>query len=101
MGSGETRLGAGKLDLALRRLRQLFRPRVEVTKPPANIRVDRDVPVKMRDGVTLRVNLHRPEGEGPLPVILSAHPYGKDKIPARSRSGRGSISNTICFRSPT
>jgi hypothetical protein len=37
----------------------------------------------MRDGVTLRVNLYRPEGPGPFPVILCAHPYGKDNVPKR------------------
>ncbi|HEY0778212.1 MAG TPA: CocE/NonD family hydrolase [Gemmatirosa sp.] len=42
----------------------------------------------MRDGVTLRVNVFRPEGGGGHPVIMSAHPYGKDRIAARSRSGR-------------
>jgi predicted acyl esterase len=42
----------------------------------------------VRDGTTLRVNVFRPYGDAPVPVIMSAHPYGKDKIPARSRSGR-------------
>nr|WP_238145425.1 CocE/NonD family hydrolase [Antricoccus suffuscus] len=37
----------------------------------------------MRDGVILRVNLYRPAGRGPFPVILCAHPYGKDALPKR------------------
>ena len=41
----------------------------------------------MRDGVTLRVNVYRPPGDGPFPVILSAHPYGKDVLPRRTRRG--------------
>jgi putative CocE/NonD family hydrolase len=41
----------------------------------------------MRDGVTLRVNVYRPPGRGPFPVILSAHPYGKDALPRRTVSG--------------
>ena len=46
------------------------------------------MPVKVRDGTTLRVNVFRPTEPGTYPVIMSAHPYGKDRIPARSRSGR-------------
>ena len=30
----------------------------------------------------------RPRGDEPVPVIMSAHPYGKDAVPGRSRSGR-------------
>jgi hypothetical protein len=60
-----------------------------VTKAPAGIHVDWNVPVKVRDGTTLRVNVFRPAGDAPVPVIMSAHPYGKDKIPARTKNGRG------------
>ena len=48
-----------------------------------------DVPVVVRDGVTLRVNVFRPITDNPVPVIMSAHPYGKDNIPAKTRSGKG------------
>jgi uncharacterized protein len=37
-----------------------------------------DVPAKMRDGVTLRANVYRPQGEGKWPVLLTRLPYGKD-----------------------
>jgi hypothetical protein len=47
------------------------------------------MPVLVRDGATLRVNVFRPSSGQPVPVIMSAHPYGKDRIPARTRSGRG------------
>jgi uncharacterized protein len=39
--------------------------------------VDLDVPVRMRDGVTLRANVYRPS-EGRWPVLLTRLPYGKD-----------------------
>ena len=40
--------------------------------------IERDVPVTMRDGVRLYVDVFRPANqEGPLPVILSYSPYGK------------------------
>jgi len=42
------------------------------------ITVDFDVPAKMRDGVTLRANIYRPQGEGQWPVLLTRLPYGKD-----------------------
>src|SRR6476646_10248905 len=42
------------------------------------ITVDFDVPVQMRDGVTLRANVYRPVGEGRWPVLLTRTPYGKD-----------------------
>lgn len=79
----------GPMTLALRRIRNAFRPRVRIFKAPAGIHVDWDVPVKVRDGTTLRVNVFRPEGDARAPVIMSAHPYGKDRIPARTKSGRG------------
>ncbi len=42
------------------------------------ITVEFDVPAKMRDGVVLRANVYRPEGEGRWPVLLTRLPYGKD-----------------------
>jgi uncharacterized protein len=89
MSVHSARQKVGPMTLAFRRIRNAIRPRVKVFKAPAGIHVDWDVPVKVRDGTTLRVNVFRPEGGTPAPVIMSAHPYGKDKIPARTRSGRG------------
>lgn len=74
----------GAARYALTRLRSLARPPVTVHEPaPGSVVTDRDVPVRMRDGILLRVNVFRPTGTGPFPVILSAHPYGKDKLPSR------------------
>lgn len=42
----------------------------------------------MRDGTVLRVNVFRPPGTGPFPVIMCAHPYGKDAMPRRRGRGR-------------
>jgi predicted acyl esterase len=39
--------------------------------------------VTVRDGTTLRVNVVLPAGEGRFPVLMSAHPYGKDNLPRR------------------
>ncbi|WP_375395928.1 CocE/NonD family hydrolase [uncultured Sphingomonas sp.] len=73
---------------AVRFLGNAVRPGVEVV-PVEAMAVDWDVPIAMRDGTVLRANVFRPHGQGPFPVIMSAHPYGKDKIPAKTRTGRG------------
>ena len=39
--------------------------------------VERNVAVKMRDGVTLRADIYRPKGEGKFPVLLERTPYDK------------------------
>lgn len=73
---------------AYRFLRRVIKPNVQINPVPPNIHIERDIPVPMRDGTILRLNLFRPNTTAPVPVIMSAHPYGKDKIPANSRSGR-------------
>jgi putative CocE/NonD family hydrolase len=40
--------------------------------------VERNVPCKMRDGVTLRANVYRPSDGGPFPALVTRLPYGKD-----------------------
>jgi uncharacterized protein len=41
------------------------------------VKVERNVSVKMRDGVTLRGDLFRPDAEGRFPVLLERTPYRK------------------------
>ena len=78
----------GAVRYALRRLPGLLRPSVGVYEPPAgSLSVLRDLPVAVRDGTTLRVNVVLPAGGGRFPVLMSAHPYGKDNLPRRR--GRG------------
>jgi uncharacterized protein len=73
----------GRLGYTLGRLRGFARPPMTVTEPPDELVIDRDVEVHTRDGTVLRVNVFRAADEGPRPVIVSAHPYGKDNVPAR------------------
>lgn len=75
------------IDLAhvVRRVRRFVRPNATVTPPPEGVRFDRDVAVTVRDGTRLRVNVFRPEDDAPHPVILCAHPYGKDGLPKPRR----------------
>src|SRR3954471_10022787 len=46
--------------------------------------VERDVPVPMRDGATLRADVYRPDGGIHCPVVLERTPYDKK---ARGRPG--------------
>lgn len=43
--------------------------------------MEKDVPIKMRDGVTIYVNIFRPDKPGKFPVIMSMDPYNKDGLP--------------------
>src|SRR5262249_19546161 len=42
-----------------------------------NVSVTPDVPVRMRDGVTLYADVYAPDGDGPFPVLLMRTPYNK------------------------
>jgi len=44
---------------------------------PCDIRWDRDVPVILRDGVTIYTDILRPMGDGEVPAIVAWSPYGK------------------------
>nr|WP_051088112.1 CocE/NonD family hydrolase [Mycobacterium sp. 155] len=77
----------GKFRYARKRLRAALHPPVTVYPMPAHVTKNEDVEVQMRDGVMLRLNLFRPAGDGPFPVILSAHPYGKDRVPTKKSGG--------------
>ena len=78
----------GAVRYGLRRIPGLLSPPVSVHEPaPDSLSVLRDLPVVVRDGTTLRVNVVLPPGGGRFPVLMSAHPYGKDDLPRRV--GRG------------
>lgn len=78
---------SGRAAYACLRLRNVIRPPVTVLPASAQVLREHDVAVRMRDGVALRVNVYRPTGPGPFPVILSVHPYGKDAVPRKRRRG--------------
>lgn len=56
-----------------------------------DILVEQDVPVKLRDGVTIYTDVYRPVDRGNCPAIVSWSPYGK----------RGGILNLDRFEHPT
>jgi uncharacterized protein len=83
----------GALRYALVRLRGIIHSSVQVYEPePGSLVIERDVPVTTRDGTVLRVNVYRPTGPGPFPVLLSAHPYGKDLLLRKKRFGGYKVS---------
>jgi putative CocE/NonD family hydrolase len=44
---------------------------------PYAVSLERNVAVKMRDGVALRADIYRPQAEGKFPVLLQRTPYNK------------------------
>jgi predicted acyl esterase len=80
----------GAARYALARLRGLARPPADVyPAQPSALAIDNNVAVPTRDGTVLRVNVYRPPDGGPFPVLLCAHPYGKDELPTKKKRGRG------------
>ncbi|NBR09904.1 MAG: CocE/NonD family hydrolase, partial [Opitutaceae bacterium] len=43
------------------------------------VRVDKDVSIVMRDGISLKADIFRPRNAGKYPVIINIGPYQKDK----------------------
>jgi putative CocE/NonD family hydrolase len=60
------------------------------TATKSSPRIDTNVEIPMRDGVILRADVFRPDGEGPFPVLVHRTPYGKGKGHAKL-AGQGFI----------
>lgn len=82
------------------RLRGALRPPVTITAPPSGVVFEPDVPVRMPDGVVLRVNVFRPKGDRPCPVVMCAHPYHKDGFPRPWRGGYLPVIQYRAMRQP-
>ncbi|MET7744293.1 CocE/NonD family hydrolase [Streptomyces sp. NPDC005385] len=54
---------------------------------PVDIVLDKDVPVTLRDGVTIHVDIFRPAGTERVPVIVAWSPYGKGQGTSASVMG--------------
>src|SRR3989454_3226713 len=56
-------------------------PGAQVPNPYfANTTVEKNVPVPMRDGVTLRADVYHPASPGRFPTLVYRTPYGKDDL---------------------
>jgi putative CocE/NonD family hydrolase len=58
----------------------LFSPGQSVAAEKHEVTVTRNVEAKMRDGVTLRADVYRPNEDGKFPVLLVRTPYDKQWI---------------------
>ncbi len=56
-----------------------FPPQPKEEQMNNSIRVDRDIPMKMRDGVTLRADVFRPDDKEKHPAIIVRTPYNKTR----------------------
>ena len=82
--------------------------RREGTRPlPWDILMERDVPVKLRDGVTIYTDVFRPVSGEAYPAILAWSPYGKevggqmlDDVPMRSGVAKSATSGLEKFEGP-
>src|ERR1039458_6345837 len=54
-----------------------FEPGVRVED---GIRIERDVAVKMRDGVTIYTDIYRPNDAANIPALIAWSPYGKQAV---------------------
>jgi len=54
---------------------------------PVDVVLDKDVPVTLRDGVTVHVDVFRPAGTERVPVIMAFSPYGKGQGTSASVMG--------------
>ncbi len=74
---------------------------------PCDIIFERDVAVKMRDGVTLYCNIFRPAGDEKVPAVITWAPYGKgcgylslDRFPGRMGIPKNILSSLETFEGP-
>ncbi len=54
---------------------------------PVDIVLEKDIPVTLRDGTTIHVDVFRPVGTEPVPVIVAWSPYGKGQGTSDSVKG--------------
>ena len=52
-------------------------PRLAAQTQTYEVAFERNLPAKMRDGVTLRADIYRPKADGKFPVLLQRTPYDK------------------------
>ncbi|MBN1188260.1 MAG: CocE/NonD family hydrolase [Dehalococcoidales bacterium] len=51
-----------------------------ISQPQYAIKIERDITVRMRDGIDLAVNVYRPAAEGRFPALLAMSGYGKEEM---------------------
>src|SRR5579862_8180823 len=92
--------GGPGIGYAARRLWRIAFPDQTIVPPVPGIRFEHDVAIPVRDRIVLRANVFRPESSGRHPVIVSAHPYGKDVLPRRTPFGYLPLAQYRFLRQP-
>ena len=64
-----------------------FRVAPQFLPIPVDIVFEKDVAVRLRDGVTIHVDVFRPVGDEPVPVVVAWSPYGKGQGTSASVMG--------------
>lgn len=64
-----------------------FRAAPQFLPIPVDIVFEKDVAVRLRDGVTIHVDVFRPVGDEPVPVVVAWSPYGKGQGTSASVMG--------------
>ncbi len=74
-------------------LRLKTEPDTLLSQPTYEVAVERNVRVRMRDGIELATDIYRPDAEGKFPVILVRTPYKKEmnELQARFYARRGYV----------
>ena len=57
-----------------------------LSKPTYRVKMEHNVPIPMRDGVTLSADIYRPAAEGEFPVILVRTPYSNNTLASVEQS---------------
>ncbi len=52
--------------------------RQQISQPQYGIKTEKNIPVTMRDGVKLSVNIYRPDAPGKFPALFAMGGYGKE-----------------------
>lgn len=84
-----------KLKYLTKRIWGMISPPIEITTPPSDIIIEKDILVVMRDKIKLSVNIFRPNNKENNPVIICFHPYNKDILP---KNGLFGFNPTIGYR---
>lgn len=85
----------------VKRLKNAIRPPLHLVPFPKGIVIDKNVGIPMRDGIILRANVFRPEAQGTFPVIMCAHPYGKDRFNRKGLFGPRPLPQYRMLNQPT
>jgi len=78
---GAMKLRGALFSICLLLLTSLSSISARQTVPVVQQIVQKDVPIKMRDGLILRADVLLPASEGKFPVLVYRTPYGKDSAP--------------------